>query len=247
MALFLVGLIVGIVMLYLYMRYFEKDNITYIDYGDSFENYSAKTMNQNSIVLENKGINVYFYLSDSCDSCLEILDLYKDLSNIKLYGDVKYFCLWENDIPVNKIKKMKIDADNIISLQGKYKFNSVKPYFFIVKDEMVDFATQDYTEVIDRVLSYYDTEELKKSIFVNKFSGDEIKSKALIFVSEETKNIKINDLNYKDCFFVADYRDEDMYYDEYGIYKKIFEINEYPTAVCWNGFSFEKNAIENSY
>ncbi len=38
-----------------------------------------------------------------------------------------------------------------------------------------------------------------------------------------------------------------MYYDEYGIYKKIFEINEYPTAVCWNGFSFEKNAIENSY
>lgn len=245
--LFVIGLLVGIVMLYLYMLYHEKQTITYIEYGDTFDDYSAEDMNQNSISLETKGINVYFYLSRSCDSCLDILELYKELSNLKSSEDIELFCLWENDIPEEKIQKMQLEEDKVLSLQGKYKFNSVKPYFFVVKDGKVDFTTQDYAELVDRVLYYDDVDKIKKQIFINQFGSEDINNKALIFVTDETSNIEVEALSFTDCLIIANYRDEEIYYDKYDVYRKIFEIYEYPTTVSWNGYSFDNSVIENSY
>lgn len=245
--LFVIGLIVGIGIFNIYMRYHKKETITYLEYGDNFSDYMATDMQQNSIRLNKKGINIYFYLSQSCDSCLDILELYKELSKVKYSEDVEFFCLWENDIPEEKIKKMKLEADNVLSLQDKYKFSSVKPYFFVVKDGKVDFLTQNYAELVDRVLYYNDVNKIKEDVFINQFGSEDMSNKALIFVTDETSNINIENLGFTKCLMIANYRNEDIYYDKYDVYRKIFGIDEYPTTVSWNGHSFDNTVIENSY
>lgn len=231
---------------YHFLNYAKRNHILYIEYGDSIQDIQTYSLNDEKISLDTKGMCVYFYLSNSCGACMEILDLFEQLTTIDWQNDVSFYCIWEDEIPIKKIEKLAIDNGNMLTLQGKCKLQSVKPYFYIAKNGIIDFSTQNNQELIDKLFTYIDDkEELKKSSFLSFFDEKNISQKALLFVTEhlerESEWEKIEQLNFTEVYTIADFRDEGVYFDKYKLYKKVFEIDLFPSLVFYeDGFILNK-------
>lgn len=235
-----------------YVWMHSKNNaVLYIEYGDSIQDYTAYTLNKECVSLDKEGKAVYFYLSDTCGSCIDMLDLYKQVEDVDFGENISFYCLWEDNVPVNKIEKLKINKDNVLTLQGKYRFQSIKPYFYIVEAGEVIFSTQDYQEIIDKVFSYVvDKEKLKRTTF-EKICGDSnTEKKALLFTAEGLGEVKDNQrerleqFEFKEIYTIADYWDEEILFDKYGLYRKIFMVDLFPSLVWQDATCFQNIAIE---
>lgn len=237
------------ILVYMLFRHFDEGEVLYLETGDDFTKYAAYTLEGEKVNLDYEGINIYFYLSDSCSSCIEMLGLYEQMSNIEFMDEIKFYCLWEDNVPMNKITKRKIEEKNVLSLHGEVRFQSSKPYFYIVKDGMVDFSTYDYNEVIDRAIFYADEEELKEKVFNDLFAGNDNKlNNAVMFVLEEQLDyIEQERGQFDEVCVISSCRNEGNIYDEFELYKKIFEIDFYPSVVFLKEGKVVNEVIENSH
>ncbi|MBD5464715.1 MAG: hypothetical protein HDR22_02675 [Lachnospiraceae bacterium] len=148
---------------------------------------------------------------------------------------------------MNKIRKRKIEEKNVLSLHGKIKLQSSKPYFYIVKDGMVDFSTYDYNEVIDRAIFYADEEELKEKVFNHLFDDNKLSNAVMFVLEEQLDVIEQERERFDEVCVISSYRNEGNIYDEFGLYKKIFEIDFYPSAVFFKEGKMVNEVIENSH
>lgn len=225
--------------------------VLYIEYGDSIQDYEAYTLNEERVSLDKEGITVYFYLSDTCGSCIDMMDLYKQLENIDFGENISFYCLWEDSVPVNKIEKLKINKDNVLTLHGKYRFQSIKPYFYFVEAGEVIFSTQDYQEMIDKFFAYIEDKEKLKQTAFEKICGNKNTEKyALLFTTEglgavkDNHSEKLEQFEFEEIYTIADYWDEEFFFDKYGLYRKIFKVDLFPSLVWQEDTCFQNIAIE---
>ncbi|MCM1161291.1 MAG: hypothetical protein NC412_08715 [Roseburia sp.] len=241
-------LIFIVIFIYMLFRHFDEGEVLYLETGDDFTKYAAYTLEDEKVNLDYEGINIYFYLSDSCSSCIEMLGLYQQMSNIEFVDGIKFYCLWEDNVPMNKIRKRKIEEKNVLSLHGDIRFQTSKPYFYIVKDGIVDFSTYDYNEVIDRAIFYADKRELKERVFHYLFNDNNKSDNAVMFMLEEQLDfIEQERGRFDEVCIIFSYRDEGNIYDEFELYKKIFEIDFYPSVVFFKEDKIVNEVIENSH
>lgn len=239
------------VILFLLLGGCGKNKVLYIEYGDNISEFSAYTLDGQCVNLNKEGKCVYFYLSDTCGSCIDMLELYEQLVNLNLEENIIFYCLWEDEMPVNKVEKLNVNPSMILTLDGKYTFHSVKPHFYIVENGVVSFFTQDYQEMIDKVFTYIsDMDKLKQTAFENLIGCQNIEKKALLFESEGLGSIsdkqreKLKQLDIVEIYTVTDYRDEEAIFDKYGIYRKIFDVEWLPTIAWWDNSMLYSMSME---
>ena len=238
----IVCLIVIVVGIMFYKN--RKVDILYLDYGDNISNINLYKDDNEKTVLNDKDINLLFYLSDTCSPCLEELNLISQIDKLSILDTMTINLVWQDSIPETRLKKYGFRNVNNYTLKDKVKLYVKTPYFYMVKNNKVDFCTDDQNKIIDKLLKIVSDNDIKRSIFEELVgnTNSELNKSCILFLSENCDSCqsvekiftgkKTNFLNVK---VISDYESESSIYDMYHIYSKIFGISKYPALVTFDG------------
>jgi len=237
--------------------FYQKDveNLN-IGYGEDFSVVQLYKDSQKT-ELDNKSINLVFYLSQSCNPCMQLLNLISQLDKLDIFSELKINMIWENIIPHNKIEKYKFKNVENYSLAGKVRLVGVTPYFFIVKDNRVIFTSgpDNMDKIIKNILKYSSSSNIKYDTYMDLldqkgYTGNMI---PIVFLTENCEGCKewedfILNTENENLLLILDHETDkfDEYiYDAYGLYKEIFDIKSFPSSFIYQDNDFVEVKIKN--
>lgn len=163
----------------------------YVEYGDFFSGFELTSYTGTIVSELPKGkISAVAYLSDTCSSCMNVLEDFKRFRDI--YGDeISYLIVWTDNIPHNLIEKYEIVRDINYSLSNKTRLSTSTPTFFIL-----DESNQIVFRAIERA------NLIKKLIELEVVDISTLQKNATAYIANEYYGITdINKLDKKIVYF----------------------------------------------
>ncbi len=179
-----------------------------------------------------------FYMSDTCSPCIEKLELIERLSQLKCLQQINIYCVWKDEMPK---EAQEGDIVTNLSLKGKYKFCDFFPFYFCYEGGKVSFMTEDYHKLIKKIMEKADENKVKMDLFYTLLKQSDIEHTCIIFVAgndnhfDDYKKIQTNGITFTNIIQVKDYRDGIGIYDEFDLYKTVFDITDYPSVLYYDG------------
>jgi hypothetical protein len=217
----------------------KKPNNLYLSAGDDFSGIPLYSKDK-KMELDYSKDNLIFYLSASCATCIEDLQLISFFDKYLNLKDISFNIVWENNIPENMITKYNFLNINNYSLKNKTLFNGSTPFFYIInKKKTVEFATNNIDDLIMMINN--DKSQNDKIIFDILTKSITSKQPSLVFLTEnceacnDLKNELINNENAEEKYvFISDYQIKDFsIYDKWGFFCKIFNVKTFPAIVFY--------------
>lgn len=125
----------------------------FVKYGDTFSGFELTAYDGTTLNDIPKGkFSVVTYLSDTCSSCMGVLEDFNRFSEI--FGDsIKYSIIWIDSIPDRLIEKYKIDREINYSLSSKIRLSTSTPTYYILDgDNKVVFRDVDRINLILKLI-----------------------------------------------------------------------------------------------
>lgn len=230
-----------------------RPKIIDVDIGENLEgisiyDYKGNQFDLNSIKNKNTAV---FYLSDSCQACVDKLYVIDRIIDIFKSEEIDFLLLWENTIPEKRIRKATIEMSRNYYVKD-IALSRIRPYNFILdKEGKISFCSYDYKKLINKLFSdIKDTKNLKGKALEYILESNSInksKKNALFFSSdfceecveiqkridqnkqlkEEGKIFKMRVENETAVSSLDPLWEPDI--DYFGLYAKVFGISKTPT------------------
>ncbi len=219
-------------------------------YGDRMEGFYLCDSHGEEIqsISSDSGHTIIIYLTDNCKSCIELVRDINIFLEMFTSEKLNYFFIWQDDIPVRVLEKYNIPIDNNLSLAGKYKLSSITPTMFIInEDREVMFVSNEVEQImekliLDKIVDIHHLREKANKYLLKKNGDREFEKPTLVMFSME---------GCPDCIkadkIIEDYKIANSYnilkvyregtdeslgmVDVLSVFKKIYEIDWYPTFV----------------
>ncbi|WP_066717059.1 hypothetical protein [Clostridium sp. Marseille-P299] len=236
---------------------FRRGKNIYLEYGDDFSDVKLYTEEGEKIKgLNNDKTNLVFYLSDSCQPCMELLRFISSIDTMESLSEYSISLVWIDEIPTKKINNYNFKNVTNYTLKGKTQFVGYTPYIYVIKDNIVIFETSKAEDIIKLILNNAVSPNIKALTFKdisNKYNCIPNET-ALIFLTENCEScLDINSYietikdKYMNFIFITNYDnyEEDKFInDSFNVYNQIFEVKLYPsiyalkdstvTEIDWN-------------
>lgn len=101
--------------------------------------------------------------------------------------------------------------------------------------------TEDYHKLIKKIMEKADENKVKMDLFYTLLKQSDIEHTCIIFVAgndnhfDDYKKIQTNGITFTNIIQVKDYRDGIGIYDEFDLYKTVFDITDYPSVLYYDG------------
>lgn len=207
-----------------------------VEYGMDLKDVVLVSVSGQEEYLKDDGF--VFYMSDSCSSCMEKLELIEKISNLKCVSQINLYCVWEDRIPEEAERNTAIKN---LSLNKKYKFSDFFPFYFCCEKGKVSFTTEDYHKIIKKMMEKIGEKNIKTELFDALLKESEKEQSCIIFVTENDmdfdgyEEIKIKNHVFSNVIQIKDYRDDVGLYDKFDLYKLVFDISSYPSVLYYDG------------
>lgn len=235
----IMALLIGAVT-FVYRQFTHGENI-YLCYGDNFSNVTLYTEGGGKMKgLKNSKTHLVFYLSDSCQPCIELLEFIAEIEKMSILSDYSIDLIWANTIPIKKLEKYNFKNVTNYTLNGKLQLVGYTPYFYVIKNNLVEFETNDTEDLIKMILNKSDFDYAKSQTYEEicntyNYASDET---ALIFLTEDCEACTDIDSyidlirdEYEHFLFITNSKSKEEGYiiDNFNVFKQIFAVNSFPS------------------
>ncbi|MDP4179553.1 MAG: hypothetical protein Q8942_00485 [Bacillota bacterium] len=116
---------------------------------------------------------VVFYLDSANEDCMNRLDCVSKMTSLISFEAISYVIVWEDSIPLEKIKKAGIVSSYNYSLKNKASLSESKPTAFLVDEnnKVIMVTGYSYISLINKIIELGDKKDLynkaEKMIFNN--------------------------------------------------------------------------------
>ncbi len=130
-------------------------NVNMIDlrYGDSFNELQIFDIEGNSVTFAfGEKNNILFYLSASCQSCVDVLRFSERLQAIFSEEDLRISFLWCDNIPVSLLEQYNINTENCYSTNGISALGASTPSAYIIDNQgRITYYNSDIKITIEKL------------------------------------------------------------------------------------------------
>ncbi len=255
--LFFSVLVIAVLGLMLTGCRFLLDNRLELTYGDTLpagiklRNVSGTANRIDDIKSKYK---VVFYLDSTNDDCIRRLDCISKMIDLLSFADLRYVLVWEDQIPVEEMKKAGIDLSFNYSLEGKVFLSESKPTAFLAdENNKITMVTgYSYISLVNKIIELNGNKDLsaqaidmilKSAEGINTSAQDRSTKTMLMFISSgcrtcrEVEDIVCKNIDsmQKNINVISVRPDFDMQqeYDQY------FEVD--PQQIYFNIFACAQN------
>lgn len=164
---FVFSIIVFLSSIIVCRKIFSSYKILDVIYNHDFPINSFYNENGDRVYInDNSKYKVIFYLSDSCEACINRLDEIGKITRIFESDNIEYIILWEDKIPINKLKNSNIDIGICYSLKNQVSLSKLKPEEFILdKDNKVYYiSSKERNQLVDVICTLDNFNNLKERV-----------------------------------------------------------------------------------
>ena len=137
-------LIILIILIILFFIFSSKSiKNVYLGYGDMFSDITLYSSDNVISEICHDDINLVFYLSDECGPCMDKLMLFSQINILREEFAIKVSLVWQDNIPTKQLRKHGLEDAANFTLKNKIKLTGGTPYYFIVEEGKINFATDD--------------------------------------------------------------------------------------------------------
>lgn len=219
-----------------------------LQYGNTIQdlplkNKDGETVDQISLEHE---VNLVIYLSDTCKSCMDVMETLKEIRSIFGEEELGYAYVYVNRIPANIGEKYAVPREECYSLDQQMLIATSLPTFYIVDREgKIEYITIDLSLAIEKLVNMelVDKETLMKRadcyLLENYFDSTISKDKLVYFEMEgcqdcEAANEVIDTAEIQERYeilriytYMTD--NSELFIDRYELYKIVYGLDWYPS------------------
>lgn len=209
-----------------------------LQFGDMFPFDAIKTDNDNKISMTNE-YSIIFYTSPYCSACAEEISSIQQMMNVLNNNSMDLLLLWDEE-PM--VANYQVSHTPTVWLKDGISIYGSFPQYYILKNNQVYFRSDDLSLLIEKAFSLelLDVEKCQEN-FLNGLSaklGCDVNEIALYFKVKDGSESEGMDEFIDSDDFQLKYNVSTIYsdasnasgqiIDEYGLYRKVFGIDEYP-------------------